>query len=76
MIKGIKKIGMECKEVPIQTIRTCNADCTEGKDMDILIVYGNILGNVNNCETVVVINGDISGNMVNCNNITKLPADD
>lgn len=41
----------------------------------IVIVYGDIKGNVNNCDTVVVINGDVYGNITNCDNVSGLLAD-
>ena len=41
----------------------------------VVIVYGDIKGNVTNCDTVVVINGDVYGNITNCDNVSGLLAD-
>lgn len=42
---------------------------------DIVIVYGDVKGNVNNCDNVIVINGDVYGNISNCDNVAGLLAD-
>lgn len=42
---------------------------------DVVIVYGDIKGNVNNCNNVIVINGDVYGNISNCDNVAGLLAD-
>lgn len=41
----------------------------------LVIVYGDIKGNVSNCDTVVVINGDVFGNITNCKNVSGLLSD-
>lgn len=42
---------------------------------NVVIVYGDIKGNVNNCDNVVVINGDVYGHINNCDNVAGLLAD-
>ena len=42
---------------------------------DVVIVYGDVKGNVNNCDNVIVINGDVYGNISNCDNVAGLLAD-
>lgn len=42
---------------------------------DVVIVYGDVKGNITNADTVVVINGDVFGNVVNCDNVAGLLAD-
>ena len=48
----------------------CNINNT-----DVVIVYGDIKGNVNNCDNVIVINGDVYGNISNCDNVAGLISD-
>lgn len=42
---------------------------------DVVIVYGDVKGNINNCDSVVVINGDVYGHINNCDNVAGLLAD-
>lgn len=42
---------------------------------DVVIVYGDVKGNVNNCDNVIVINGDVYGNISNCDNVAGLISD-
>lgn len=42
---------------------------------DVVIVYGDVKGNIANADTVVVINGDVFGNISNCENAVGLLAD-
>lgn len=42
---------------------------------DIVIVYGDIKGNVNNANDVIIINGDVKGDVINCSNIAGLLSD-
>ena len=42
---------------------------------DTVIVYGNIKGNINNCDNVIIINGNVEGNINNCDNVCGLLAD-
>lgn len=42
---------------------------------DVVIVYGDIKGNVYDCDNVVVINGDVYGNITLCDNVAGLLAD-
>lgn len=43
-------------------------------DADVVIVYGDVKGNINNCDNVIVINGDVKGNLNNCDNVAGLLA--
>lgn len=40
-----------------------------------VIVYGDIKGNVNNCDNVIIINGDVHGHINNCDNVAGLLSD-
>ena len=40
-----------------------------------VIVYGDIKGNVHNCDNVIVINGDVYGEVSFCGNVAGLLAD-
>lgn len=42
---------------------------------DVVIVYGDIKGNVYGCENVVVINGDVYGEVSFCGNVAGLLSD-
>lgn len=42
---------------------------------DVVIVYGDVKGNITNADTVVVINGDVFGNITNCDNVAGLISD-
>lgn len=42
---------------------------------DVVIVYGDIKGNVYDCDNVIVINGDVNGNITLCDNVAGLLAD-
>lgn len=42
---------------------------------NVVIVYGDVKGNITNADTVVVINGDVYGNISNCDNVAGLLAD-
>ena len=42
---------------------------------DVVIVYGDVKGNINNCDNVIVINGDVYGHINNCDNVAGLLAD-
>ena len=42
---------------------------------EVVIVYGDVKGNITNADTVVVINGDVYGNITNCDNVAGLLAD-
>ena len=43
---------------------------------DVVIIYGKVSGNINNCENVVVINGQVVGDICNCENVLGTLADD
>ena len=42
---------------------------------DVVIVYGDVKGNITNADTVVIINGDVYGNISNCDNVAGFLAD-
>lgn len=42
---------------------------------DVVIIYGDVKGNITNADTVVVINGDVFGNISNCGNVAGLISD-
>lgn len=42
---------------------------------NVVIVYGDVKGNVNNCNDVIIINGDVHGHINNCDNVAGLLAD-
>ena len=42
---------------------------------DVVIVYGDVKGNITNADTVVIINGDVYGNISNCDNVAGLISD-
>lgn len=59
-----------------QYIKTVRGDYSDNiKDMDVLVVYGDVLGNIINCKDVIVINGDVKGNITKCENVSGLLAD-
>ena len=41
----------------------------------VVVVYGDVKGNIYDCDTVVIINGDCFGNITNCDNVAGLLAD-
>ena len=45
------------------------------KDANAVIIYGDVKGNIIDCENVIIINGDIKGNIKDCNNVCGLLAD-
>lgn len=48
---------------------------TNVSNVDTVIVYGDVKGNINNADYVVVINGDVYGHINNCDNVVGLLAD-
>lgn len=42
------------------------------KDASVVIVYGDIKGNIKDCQDVIIINGDVKGNIHNCKNVCGL----
>ena len=63
--------------VPPTTTKVLKAKRVDGNinNANVVIVYGDVKGNVNNCDTIVVINGDVYGHINNCDNVAGLPAD-
>lgn len=59
----------------VQKTITFRRDVTEVINMDVAIVYGDVLGNVVNCKEVIIINGDVRGNITGCKNLAGLLAD-
>ena len=59
-----------------QLIKTRRGDYdNNAEDMDILVVYGDVWGNIKNCNTIVIINGDIKGDVRDCKEVVGLPGD-
>jgi len=42
---------------------------------DIVVVYGNVYGDIKNATDVVIINGDLKGDIINCDNVLGTLAD-
>ena len=42
---------------------------------DVVIVYGDIKGNVKDCKNVIIINGNVMGNIKDCDNVCGLLSD-
>lgn len=77
-----KKTEMACFELlndlesnrPVTIMNDGDAD--DIVNTNTVVVYGDVKGDVTNCETVVIINGDVKGDVINCANATGLLADD
>ena len=74
-LEYLKSKGFQFQS-PNQWIKECNGTYRENvKDMDILIVYGDVLADIKNCDTVVIINGNVIGDINKCKKVVGLPAD-
>ena len=62
--------------VPPMPTRVSKLKKIEGNvnNTDVVIVYGDVKGNINNCDNVIIINGNVKGNLNNCRNVAGLLA--
>ncbi len=65
-------MGWQPTEERTTKAKNINGDVVNAKTV---IVYGDIKGNVCNCDDVIVINGDVNGNITLCDNVAGLLAD-
>ena len=42
---------------------------------DIVVVYGNVYGDITNADNVIIINGDMNGDIRNCENVLGTVSD-
>lgn len=45
------------------------------EDAGVVIVYGNVNGNIKDCDTVVIINGNVNGKIKDCQTVAGFLAD-
>lgn len=50
-------------------MNNCRITCD---NCEVVIVYGDIKGNIKDCQDVIIINGDVKGNIHNCENVCGL----
>ena len=63
--------------IPPTTTKVLKAKRVDGNinNANVVIVYGDVKGNIYDCDTVIVINGDVNGNITLCDNVAGFLSD-